>query len=108
MIYSPSSFCAVSARLGDSLADRSQQLHIIPSSYNIEEALGYGGTKILMKAASRLPQVKQALKARDMKAVMVENCGMDDERIYEELDAMPGEAGYYTVVVVKEPDPFEA
>ncbi len=102
------SFCAVSARLGDSLADRSQQLHIIPSSYDIEEALGYGGTKILMKAASRLPQVKQALKARDMKAVMVENCGMDDERIYEELDAMPGEAGYYTVVVVKEPDPFEA
>ena len=46
------SFCAVAAKLGDSLADRSEQLHIIPSSYDIEEALELPGNKILMKAAS--------------------------------------------------------
>ena len=32
------SFCAVAAKLGDSLADRSEQLHIIPSNYDIKEA----------------------------------------------------------------------
>ena len=37
------SFCAVAAKLGDSLADRSEQLHIIPSSYDIEEALETSG-----------------------------------------------------------------
>ena len=39
------SFCAVAAKLGDSLADRSEQLHIIPSNYDIQEALKLPGNK---------------------------------------------------------------
>ena len=53
------SFCAASARLGDSLADRSEQLHIIPSAYGVEEALALPGTKVLMKAASKMDAVKK-------------------------------------------------
>ena len=53
------SFCAVAAKLGDSLADRSEQLHIIPSNYDIQEALKLPGNKILMKAASKLSDVKK-------------------------------------------------
>lgn len=49
------SFCAVSAKLQDSLVDRSEQLHIIPSTYDIEAALELPGTKVLMKAASKMP-----------------------------------------------------
>lgn len=96
------SFCAVAAALGDSLADRSEQLHIIPSTYDIEEALHYPGSKVLMKAASKLPDVKQALQEKGMKGIMVENCGMPDERIYGNVEDMPGKASYYTIVVVKE------
>ena len=32
------SFCAVSAKLGDSLVDRNEQLHVIPSSYGVHRA----------------------------------------------------------------------
>ena len=96
------SFCAVAARLGESLADRSEQLHIIPSTYDIEEALSYPGSKVLMKAASRLSFVKQTLEEKKMTGVMVENCGMPDEHIYDSVGDMPEKAGYYTTVLLKE------
>lgn len=50
------SFCAAAARLDISLAQRGKMLHVIPSSYDIEEALSLAGTKILMKSASRLKE----------------------------------------------------
>lgn len=96
------SFCAVAARLGDSLADRADQLHIIPSTYDIEEALNYPGSKVLMKAASKLSAVKDTLKEKNLKGIMVENCGFPEEHIYEDMDDMPERASYYTIVVVKE------
>ncbi len=96
------SFCAVAAKLGDSLADRSEQLHIIPSTYDIEEALTYPGAKVLMKAGSKLPAVKKTLAKKGMTGTMVENCGLSDERIYDNIEDMPDTASYYTIVVVKE------
>lgn len=95
------SFCAVAAKLGESLADRSEQLHIIPSSYEIEEALTLPGNKILMKAASKLADVKQILKEQDMEVQMIENCGMEDEKIYHSVEEMPEKAAYYTTLIVK-------
>lgn len=98
------SFCAASARLNESLVDRSQQLHIIPSSYDIEEALEYPGTKVLMKSASKLGIVKKRLseKSKDADVKMVENCGMTEEKIYEGIQKIPETAGYYSLVIVKE------
>ncbi|MCI9105853.1 MAG: precorrin-2 C(20)-methyltransferase, partial [Lachnospiraceae bacterium] len=95
------SFCAVAARMGESLADRSEQLHIIPSSYDIEKALDYPGSKVFMKAGSKLSRVKQTLQEKDMTAVMVENCGFSNEHIYDVITAMPEKASYYTTVLVK-------
>lgn len=96
------SFCAIAARLGDSLADRWEQIHILPSSYEIEDGLEYKGTRILMKAGSRLPKVKQVLKEKNMEAVMVENCGMEDEHVYHTVVEMPDKASYYATVLVKD------
>lgn len=96
------SFCAVSARLEDSLVDRSEQLHIIPSTYGVEDALKLPGTKVLMKAASKMPLVKEALKRSNMKCSMIENCGMPEEHIYHNADDIPDQASYYSIVVVKE------
>ena len=96
------SFCAVSARLEDSLVDRSEQLHIIPSTYGVEDALKLPGTKVLMKAASKMPLVKEALKRSNMKCSMIENCGMPKEHIYHNADDIPDQASYYSIVVVKE------
>ena len=33
---------------------------------------------------------------------MIENCGMESERVYEGIENLPEEAGYYTLIVIKE------
>ncbi len=96
------SFCAVSAKLEDSLADRSEQLHIIPSAYGMEDALKLPGTKVLMKAASKMPLVKEALKRSKISCSMIENCGMSSEHTYHGADEIPDQASYYSIIVVKE------
>lgn len=96
------SFCAVSAKLGDSLVDRSEQLHIIPSTYDIEDALKLSGTKVLMKAASKMPVVKATLEQNHMTGTMIENCGMPGERIYHSVEEIPDQASYYSLIVVKD------
>lgn len=96
------SFCAVSAKFNDSLVDRQEQLHVIPASYQIEDALKLPGTKVLMKAASKLNVVKQTLSANNQRAVMIENCGMPDERIYHSVEEFPETGSYYSLTIVKE------
>lgn len=96
------SFCAVSAKIGDSLVDRDMQMHIIPASYQNEEALNLDGTKIFMKAGSKFADLKEQLVKRNCESVMIENCGMENERIYHDVKDYPEEASYYTIVVVKE------
>ena len=59
--------------------DRSEQLHVIPSTYDIEDGLKLPGTKVLMKAASKMPIVKETLKRNNLKGAMIENCGMPEE-----------------------------
>ena len=33
---------------------------------------------------------------------MVENCGMKNERLYDSIEEIPQEAGYYSLIIVKE------
>ena len=60
------------------------------------------GNKILMKAASKLSDVKKVLKEQGQKAWMIENCGMEEEKIYHSVEEMPEKATYYTTLLVKE------
>ncbi|MCI8300973.1 MAG: precorrin-2 C(20)-methyltransferase [Lachnospiraceae bacterium] len=101
------SFCAVSAKLNLGLAEQSQMLHIIPSTYGIEEGMRLPGTKVLMKAGRKLGEIKEHLleetcRGQKIQAEMIENCGMAEERIYRSIDQMPQQAGYYTLMIVKE------
>ncbi len=96
------SFCAVSARLNQGLVEKKEMLHIIPASYEIEEALQLSGTKVLMKAGQKIKLVCEILKKRSCQVSMIENCGMDNEKIYESIDDIPQDAGYYSLLIVKE------
>lgn len=96
------SFSAAASRLGIPLANGSQELHIIPASYEIEEALSMPGVKVLMKAGKQMGRVKELLMAAGCQAVMVENCGMEGERIYGSLEAIPEDAGYYSLIIAWE------
>jgi len=33
---------------------------------------------------------------------MIENCGMENEKIYHSVEEMPEEAGYYSLMIVKD------
>ena len=96
------SFLAAGAALNTGLVEKDEQLHVIPSSYEIEEALELPGTKVLMKAGKKMPLVKEAVARMDADVYMVENCGMTGERICRGADEIPEDAGYYSLIVVKD------
>ena len=96
------SFCAAAAKLGVSLGEKQEQIHVIPASYDIEMAMQLSGTKILMKAGKKMPFVKHCVKKHQGWAAMVENCGMPDEHVWINPDNMPDQPGYYTLVIAKD------
>lgn len=96
------SFCAAAARLQMGIAEKAEQIHIVPASYQIQDALNLPGTKVLMKAGRQYQRVKELLAVSGAEVKMVENCGMDEEHIYQSVEEMPEEAGYYTLIFVKE------
>jgi len=96
------SFCAASALLDEGLVKGSSELHIIPSSYGIDKALRLPGTKVLMKAGRKLSVIKEKLEQNNVSAVLVENCGMENEHIYNCVGDIPENAGYYSLVIIKE------
>lgn len=96
------SFCAAAARLNIGLSEKDEQIHIIPASYQVEEAMNLKGTKILMKAGRNMPNVKGYIRKSHAAAVMVENCGMDNECVYYDVEDIPDQAGYYSLLIVKE------
>ncbi len=95
------SFCAAAARLDMGLVEKEEMLHVIPASYQIEEALKLPGVKVLMKAGKQMPRVKEQLKKLDCQVAMVENCGMEQEHVYYSAEEIPEDAGYYSLLIVK-------
>lgn len=99
------SFCAVAARLNMGLVEMAQPLHVIPATYKaqeMDEILTLPGTKVLMKTGKKMREVRESILRSGQKAVMIENCGMPDEKIYESAEDIPEDAGYYSLIIVKE------
>ncbi len=94
------SFCASAAALGIGLCEGSESLHIIPASYDMEEALDLPGTKVLMKSAGRISKVREILFGKEV--YMVENCGMETEKKYYDAQEIPKDAGYFSLIIVKD------
>ena len=85
------SFCAAAARLSVSLGDGSTPIHILPGSFPLEEGLSLPGTRVLMKSGKQMGAVKKALVS-----------GMEGERLIGRAQDIPEDAGYYSLVIVKE------
>lgn len=96
------SFCAVAAKLNQGLVEKNEQLHVIPSSYDIEDMIALSGTKVLMKSGKKLSKVIEYLKTKDCQVSLVENCGMENEKICRSLNEIKDDAGYYSLIIVKE------
>ena len=99
------SFCAAAARVNMGLSEMAEPLHIIPATYSggsLEEVLALPGTKVLMKTGKEMKRVRAGILESGKSAVMVENCGMDDERVYTQPEAFPEDASYYSLIIIKD------
>lgn len=101
MIPGVPSFCAAAAALDISLTEMSRPLHLIPGRC---AEMDLPGTQIYMKSGSQLPELLENLQRRDRldKAMMVQNCGLANERIYREIPTTQVEDDYFSLVIVKE------
>lgn len=109
MISGVPSFCAVAARLGISLGEKSEEIHIIPGTYEVQKTFDYSGTCVYMKSGKRLAELITALRdqecaGRRLQVRGVSNCGMENERVYQSLNELELAQGYLTIVIVKMTD----
>lgn len=99
------SFCAAADRLGISLAENSETIHIIPGSADIEEALSLPGTRVFMKSGRRLKALKERLmryeKEKGCRVYGVLNCGLSDEKTAYSAADIPDDWGYMAVIIVR-------
>ena len=104
MVPGVPSFCAVAAKLGVSLTKPDAPLHIIPASYGIGSALSLAGNKVLMKSGKGYRDVKDELNEKELlgHAMMVENCGLPEEKVYPDMADAPEDAGYFSTILVRE------
>ena len=98
------SFCASAAALGVSLTEMKKPVHIIPAGADDGQALALPGTKVLMKAGIALPQLLSRLKEKGLlnKTMLVQNCGLPNEKILKTIPEDFTTAGYFTTIILKE------
>ena len=104
MVPGVPSFCAVAARLGESLTAEGEPLHIFPAgATDLEQALALKGTKVLMKSGRQLSGVIKSLDRAGVleQSSLVENCGLPGEQVAAPL-TKETHSGYFATIVVKE------
>ena len=98
-----SSITAAAARLNLPLTEWDEPLHVLPAVHKTDAAMDLPGTYVLMKSASHMKDVKETLRkgGKDVQAVI--DCGMPSEQVYRSLEEIPDDAGYFALVIAKEP-----
>ena len=102
LVSGTTSFCASAARLNIPLAEWNEPLHIMPAMHKLGTDLDQPGNYVLMKSGSHMGQVKEMLRRSGRQVMVVENCGMPDEKIYRSVEEIPDDAGYFSLIIVKE------
>ena len=106
MVAGVPSFCAAAAALGESLTEADKPLRILPASYPCTEPeLDAPGVKVLMKSGKQFANVKRLLTEKGLSehTSVVQNCGMPGEALYPTLSQTGDTAGYFSILIVKDP-----
>ena len=88
----------------DLTPEMSSPLHIAPGGYDdVRRAIGWPGTKVVMKARRSLADTKRILREEGAfdGAELVEDCGLPGERVYRSLDDVPDRGSYFSTMVVR-------
>ena len=98
------SFCAVAARLGMALCEKSERLLIVPASHkDMTDCLELDANLVFMKAGKEIGALKNTLEEHGLlgRASLVANCGMEGELVCPSFADLPEGTGYFSVVLVK-------
>lgn len=79
-------------------------LDIVRGGYDdVRRAIGWPGTKVVMKARRSLADTKRILHEEGSfdGAELVEDCGLLGERLYRSLDDVPDRGSYFSTMVVR-------
>ncbi|HTX61651.1 MAG TPA: precorrin-2 C(20)-methyltransferase [Methanobacterium sp.] len=82
------SFTGCAATAGLSLGEKDEIIIIIPKvDARLEHILEYGDTFVIMKTSRHLDELEEIVNRdpRDKEIISVQNCGMDDERIFDDF-----------------------
>lgn len=102
LVSGVTSFCAAAARLNVPLAEKDEELHVlpnVPSKIDFESTLG---TYVIMKSGRYMSDIKSALECSGGEVFAVENCGMASEKVYNSLNEIPDKTGYFSIVIIKD------
>ena len=71
--------------------------------YGVRRAIGWPGTKVVMKARRSLADTKRIFRKEGAfdGAELVEDCGLPGERVYRLLDDVPDRGSYFSTMVVR-------
>ena len=79
-------------------------LDIVRGGYDdVRRAIGWPGTKVVMKARRSLADTKRILREEGAfdGAELVEDCGLPSERVYRSLVDVPDRGSYFSTMVVR-------
>lgn len=101
LVSGVTSFCAAAARLGIPLSEWDEQIHIVPGLHNTDGLLEKDGTYVLMKSGKSMEAVKETIRKSGRNASAVINCGMESEEVYKDVNDIPDDAGYFSLIISK-------
>ena len=97
-----SSITAAAAKLCVPIAEWDEAFHVVPAVHKTEEKISQSGTYVLMKSASHMKEIKDLLRESGRKVYCAENCSMETEKLYYDVEEIPDDAGYFSLIIAKE------
>ncbi len=95
------SFCAAAAKLGISLADWDEPLHIIPGAHQADGLFKDPGTCVFMKSSGHVRRITELSEQNSRKTSAVINCGLKGESVCKYPSKIPDAPGYFTLLISK-------
>ncbi|PID82687.1 MAG: precorrin-2 C(20)-methyltransferase [Clostridiales bacterium] len=95
------SFSGAAALSNEALVQWDESLYVIPSIHDDSLVLRRG-TNVFMKSGKSLSELREKLASVEYKSIkIIEKCGMEEEKVYEDFDSLPEKLSYFTLVVIK-------